>query len=112
MKPIHKFNNGNGATLCNKCRAIITEGLTDDLICRNCQPVRITLTRLELNVLAHLTRHFVDYTCGDDRPDHGLGILKQYRDRRKSLPWNHEDPTLLSLSSAMGKLNRRNRKLK
>jgi GMP synthase (glutamine-hydrolysing) len=25
MKPIHKFNNGNGATLCNECNAIINE---------------------------------------------------------------------------------------
>lgn len=32
-KPIHKFNEGRGATLCNKCRRIITEGLTDDLYC-------------------------------------------------------------------------------
>ena len=33
MKPIHKFNGGRGATLCHKCRAIITEGMTDDLYC-------------------------------------------------------------------------------
>ena len=33
MKPIHKFNSGVGATLCNICRAIITEGLTEDLYC-------------------------------------------------------------------------------
>jgi hypothetical protein len=33
MKPIHKFNDGRGATLCHKCRKIITEGMTDDLFC-------------------------------------------------------------------------------
>jgi len=41
-KPIHKFNGGRGATLCNSCRAIITEGLTEDMYCKNCggnQPV-------------------------------------------------------------------------
>jgi len=33
MKPIHKFNGGRGATLCNECSKIITEGMTDDLYC-------------------------------------------------------------------------------
>jgi hypothetical protein len=33
MKPIHKFNNGNGATLCHKCSKIITIGFTNDLYC-------------------------------------------------------------------------------
>lgn len=33
IKPIHKFNGGRGATLCNECRVIIREGLTDDLYC-------------------------------------------------------------------------------
>ena len=36
MKPIHKFNNGNGATLCIACRTIITEGLTSDVLCKVC----------------------------------------------------------------------------
>jgi hypothetical protein len=36
MKPKHKFNSGNGATLCNKCNKIITEGLTDNLLCEDC----------------------------------------------------------------------------
>ena len=35
-KPIHKFNGGLGATLCNECRAIITEGMTEDLLCDKC----------------------------------------------------------------------------
>ena len=33
IKPIHKFNNGRGATLCNSCSKIISIGLTDDLYC-------------------------------------------------------------------------------
>jgi hypothetical protein len=37
MKPIHKFNNGNGATLCNQCSVIISVGLTDDLYCKDCR---------------------------------------------------------------------------
>ena len=36
MKPIHKFNGGRGATLCNNCKSIISEGLTEDLYCENC----------------------------------------------------------------------------
>ena len=35
MKPIHKLNNGNGATLCNHCGKIISTGFTDDLYCSN-----------------------------------------------------------------------------
>lgn len=33
VNPIHKFNGGIGATLCNKCRVIICDGLTEDLYC-------------------------------------------------------------------------------
>jgi hypothetical protein len=32
-KPIH---NGNYATLCNKCNAIITTGLQDEIMCESC----------------------------------------------------------------------------
>lgn len=32
-KPIHKFNNGNGATLCHKCSTIINTGFTNELFC-------------------------------------------------------------------------------
>ena len=37
MKPIHKFNNGNGATLCNACHTIIETGLTEALLCGSCK---------------------------------------------------------------------------
>jgi reverse gyrase len=37
MKPIYKFNNGRGATLCHLCRTIITTGkMTNDLYCGKC----------------------------------------------------------------------------
>lgn len=36
MKPIHKLNNGNGATLCNNCHGIINIGMTDTLLCNKC----------------------------------------------------------------------------
>ena len=39
LKPIHKFNNGNGATLCNCCRTIISVGdPVDELFCEDCKP--------------------------------------------------------------------------
>ena len=38
LKPIHKFNNGMGATLCNECYIIISEGLTEELFCEKCKP--------------------------------------------------------------------------
>ena len=33
MKPIHKFNNGKGATLCHHCSKIINTGFTEALYC-------------------------------------------------------------------------------
>lgn len=39
MEPIHKFNNGRGAMLCNKCRTIISTGpKTEELYCDKCKP--------------------------------------------------------------------------
>jgi len=34
----------------------------------------------EVEILAHIMDHFTDYMGYDDRPDHGFGILKQYRE--------------------------------
>ena len=34
LKPIHKFNGGRGATLCNECRKIISVGFVDELYCQ------------------------------------------------------------------------------
>ena len=34
--PIHKFNGGIGATLCIECNKIISEGMTEDLYCDEC----------------------------------------------------------------------------
>ena len=36
MKPIHKFNNGEGATLCHNCSVIICKGLINEIYCDNC----------------------------------------------------------------------------
>ena len=36
-KPIHKFNNGNYATLCNKCNVVISTGINkDQIMCESC----------------------------------------------------------------------------
>lgn len=40
---------------------------------------RITLEEDHIITLAHIMDHFTDYMAHDDRPDHGLGILKGYR---------------------------------
>lgn len=37
MRPIHKFNNGEGATLCHSCHNIITLGWSDEVICNKCK---------------------------------------------------------------------------
>jgi hypothetical protein len=41
MKPIHKLNNGRGATLCHTCSVIISTGLTKELYCNNCIPTTL-----------------------------------------------------------------------
>jgi hypothetical protein len=40
----------------------------------------IYLSEKELGYLQHILYNFSDYMAHDDRPDHGLGILKGYRD--------------------------------
>jgi hypothetical protein len=40
----------------------------------------VLFTEKELGYLEHIMWHFTDYMSHDDRPDHGLGILKEYRD--------------------------------
>jgi hypothetical protein len=41
VKPIYKFNNGNGAMLCNECRTIISTGpKTEELYCKDCKSVK------------------------------------------------------------------------
>ena len=37
MRPIHKFNSGNGATLCKLCYVVISEGFTEDITCNKCK---------------------------------------------------------------------------
>ena len=39
----------------------------------------IQLSKEEIAYLDHILWHFTDYMAYDDRPDHGLGILKHYR---------------------------------
>ena len=36
IQPIHKFNGGKGATICNACRVIISNGLINGLFCDEC----------------------------------------------------------------------------
>jgi hypothetical protein len=36
-RPIHKYNNGVGATLCHDCQVIISEGLTNEMKCEKCK---------------------------------------------------------------------------
>lgn len=43
IKPIHKFNSGMGAMLCNICRTIISTGsATKELYCEKCKPKQET----------------------------------------------------------------------
>jgi hypothetical protein len=52
MKPIHKFNNGNGATICHLCRTIITVGKpTNDLYCDRCLRERVKTDEEFINII-------------------------------------------------------------
>ena len=42
--------------------------------------IRPSFTPEELGYLQHILWHFSDYMAGDDRRDHGFGILKRYRE--------------------------------
>ena len=44
--------------------------------------IRISLSLEELGYLEHIMWHFTDYMGGDDRSDHGMGILKGYREMK------------------------------
>lgn len=65
--------------------------------------IAVYLTKDELNYLQHILWHFTDYMGGDNRPDHGLGILKEYR--------NIEDDKKHLIYSLAGKLRRRYRNI-
>jgi hypothetical protein len=73
---------------------------------------RITLTTEEIEVVAHILDHFTDYMCGDDRPDHGMGILKQYRETNMRFQIEEKLPHIRAVFSAMGKFYRFRRKLR
>jgi hypothetical protein len=52
LKPIHKFNNSRGATLCNICRTIISTGpATKELYCEKCKPKQETLEEVAERIL-------------------------------------------------------------
>jgi hypothetical protein len=61
MKPIHKYNNGNGATLCNKCKKIICTGFSDELYCKEhsgkqTQPFTYKLVRTHDNLTKYANK--------------------------------------------------------
>lgn len=51
MKPIHKLNGGDKATLCKVCRTIIDRDFTEHLLCPNCQEKAIELVKYSYTTL-------------------------------------------------------------
>ena len=45
MKPTHKLNGGDKATLCKVCRTIVDRDFTKHLLCPNCQEKAIKLLK-------------------------------------------------------------------
>jgi DUF1680 family protein len=60
-KPIHKFNNGNGATLCHTCTAIINIGFTEELFCKECSESRIDILEAKIMTYKKLSDNMFDY---------------------------------------------------
>ena len=86
MKPIHKLNNGRGATLCHKCSIIISTGLTQDLYCDTCKPEGLEttftlpkVTRVEViqHSVPYMGRAYTNYNAKD--------VELQYQDDGKTL---------------------------
>lgn len=65
MKPIHKFNSSNKATLCKSCGKIIIENFTDDLLCANCQEKSIKLLKKIDSIINLDGDEFTDGECID-----------------------------------------------
>jgi hypothetical protein len=72
-KPIHKFNNGRGATLCVKCYVIISEGITEELHCEKCKLKQETLKEAaenhinnDLDLYESLVDGHISYDIGMD----------------------------------------------
>jgi len=72
-KPIHKFNNGRGATLCVKCYVIISEGITEELYCEKCKLKQETLEEAaenhinnDLDLYESLVDGHISYDIGMD----------------------------------------------
>ena len=69
--------------------------------------IRVSLTEEELGRLEHILWHFTDYMGHDNRPDHGLGILKGYRD----LP-DEEKHIIYYMAGRLRRLYRKHREKK
>lgn len=60
-KPIHKFNNGNGATLCHTCTTIINIGFTEELFCEDCNRSRMDILEAKIMTYKKLSDNMFDY---------------------------------------------------
>jgi NTP pyrophosphatase (non-canonical NTP hydrolase) len=61
MEPIHKFNNGRGAMLCNGCRTIISTGpKTEELFCDKCKQIEYIKSMMQSDEELGLYNDIVD----------------------------------------------------
>jgi len=83
MKPIHKFNNGQGATICHKCNCIISIGFTDDLYCKECikeQDKNMYSKEELINISIQYFNHYYNISSrGRLIIDHDLEWFEQFK---------------------------------
>jgi len=66
MKPIYKFNNGRGATLCHMCRIIIATGkMVDLLFCSECQAKIDARNKIKTTKKKYVLDHITHMNIGD-----------------------------------------------
>lgn len=86
MKPIHKFNNGVGATLCHQCNCIASLGYTEDLYCKECNKHRkellIEIMRLDESIGLYIEQ------AKNEEPKQRLEKYSERFDNDKSLIGN------------------------
>ena len=95
MKPIHKFNGGLGATLCNSCSVIISTGLTEDLYCEKCKQKNLLIDVMEADEKDGLykTNNMTQQTAVDWLIEQLVNLDKQLDGRRKS-----DDSTVIKIN--------------
>ena len=91
--PIHKFNGGLGATLCHTCNKIITQGFTDYMYCRDCDPIDF-LAEQEKEMDKHKDRKYMLRKEEDGSIKYGDDALWIEWNEDRTFKLSHHEPEI------------------